>query len=887
MSFAPYLAAVWLLAAATLVFATTADDVCAPGVDPCVLQKGTTLVVTDGSVLDFGSRAFVLPTGSGTKLDIGSGEVTIRAGSMTLNAGSSILGSPACTGNPPFPRGGRLTVDVAGDFVVLRDGNAKARIDVSNCTDPGGIFVQAGGDVRIEGTLTAQGTQADAGFGTIEIFAAGEVLLPGEIVAAGGVLADGGDLFVRTDTGDVNVSGTIDVSGGNGGSVAIAAGGRLVTSERGILSRIDGRANAGGGTGGIIDLSAAGDVTIGSPVHAQGEPDLFLGGDGGEVLITAGGSVTLGRPVNLFGTVPDGVGGDADVFAALDIEQQAPIDASGKRTFGAGGLVSLLAERHLTAGSIDAGADCEECAGGDLALEAWCSLTVPAGAILAADGPVGIVGLRSGGPLVVQGTVRAGGAVEIAVHPSGPAPDLTGSTIVPAPSVFTDGAVVRCGGPGVCDLDGQVETGEECDDGNDVPCDGCSNTCKIVACGNGRLDTPCEECDDGNALDCDGCRGDCTRPDDVCGDGIFECSEACDPGTSSSCDPTDTCSATCALEACGNGVQECLEACDEGEQNGQPGSRCAADCTRLPPPNCGDMEVQADEGEQCDDGNAMDCDDCNRFCETESCGNNVAECLEECDDGNASACDGCTPTCLTEACGNDRVDCGEECDEGEQNGQPGSACLADLCLAGQLCTTESTGPCIPCGGAVDCDPLGLCAGQACLDGTCTGVSLDCDDGNVCTLDGCEPATGCTHELQDGSTVPACDDGDPCTDPVCTATGCSQVQAAGFDSVHCRLAGLAARLAGDGLDDKARRSLGKLHAGAVTRVEAAAGLADAGKTKKAAGKLGGAAKKLTKFGKKVVKLQPAHVTDPTLGAALSADAADATARINTLRETLAP
>ena len=42
-----------------------------------------------------------------------------------------------------------------------------------------------------------------------------------------------------------------------------------------------------------------------------------------------------------------------------------------------------------------------------------------------------------------------------------------------------------------------------------------------------------------NALDCDGCRNDCTRPDTVCGDGIVECAERCDPPQ------TDVCRTIC------------------------------------------------------------------------------------------------------------------------------------------------------------------------------------------------------------------------------------------------------------------------------------------------------------------------------------------------------
>jgi cysteine-rich repeat protein len=439
----------------------------------------------------------------------------------------------------------------------------------------------------------------------------------------------------------------------------------------------------------------------------------------------------------------------------------------------------------------------------------------------------------------------------------------------------------------VCDLDGVKDEGEECDDGNAIPCDGCSNSCKIVACGNGRLDTPREECDDGNTLDCDGCHGDCSRSDDVCGDAILECGEPCDPGAPLACDGIDTCSATCTVEGCGNGVQECFEECDDGAENGQPDSRCALDCVRLPPPNCGNATTEAAEGEECDDGNTADCDGCSHLCESEGCGNNVRECLEECDDGNTSPCDGCTPTCRLEECGNGTVDCGEECDDGDQNGLPGSTCLAEVCRSGETCSSESVGLCVPCGDATDCDPLGACAGIACLEGVCTPAPLDCDDAIACTTDGCAPLTGCTHALRPGGEVAECDDGDPCTDPTCTASGCTQQPKSGFDSARCRLDGLETLLLADALDAKARSVLGKLRAAAASAVERASSAEDAGKTAKARRKLRAAAKKMSKFSKKVSKFQPARITDPALGTLLAENSADVLARLTALRDTLAP
>jgi hypothetical protein len=52
--------------------------------------------------------------------------------------------------------------------------------------------------------------------------------------------------------------------------------------------------------------------------------------------------------------------------------------------------------------------------------------------------------------------------------------------------------------------------------------------------------------------------------------------------------------------------------------------------------------------------------------------------------------------------------------------------------------------------------------------------VSCDDGDACTLDACDPSTGCTHST-------ACDDGDPCTEAdVCGGGICAGERVCGPD-----------------------------------------------------------------------------------------------------------
>ncbi len=165
------------------------------------------------------------------------------------------------------------------------------------------------------------------------------------------------------------------------------------------------------------------------------------------------------------------------------------------------------------------------------------------------------------------------------------------------------------------------ESGEQCadgvdNDGNDlIDCadPSCATFAACNGCGNGRLD-PGEQCDDGNAIPDDGCGPDCTI-DVGCGNGKVEGSEECDDGNDVD---TDTCRNTCQNARCGDGVLQASEACDDGNTDDTDG--CLTSCTL---PTCSDGFVHAG-AEDCDDGNANANDGCNA-CVLERCGDNITQ----------------------------------------------------------------------------------------------------------------------------------------------------------------------------------------------------------------------------------------------------------------------
>lgn len=67
-------------------------------------------------------------------------------------------------------------------------------------------------------------------------------------------------------------------------------------------------------------------------------------------------------------------------------------------------------------------------------------------------------------------------------------------------------------------------------------------------------------------------------------------------------------------------------------------------CGEVEPPICGNGIVEP--GEECDDGNAVDTDDCPTTCIAPKCNDGFVQFgVEECDDGNAVETDGCTADC--------------------------------------------------------------------------------------------------------------------------------------------------------------------------------------------------------------------------------------------------
>jgi cysteine-rich repeat protein len=138
-----------------------------------------------------------------------------------------------------------------------------------------------------------------------------------------------------------------------------------------------------------------------------------------------------------------------------------------------------------------------------------------------------------------------------------------------------------CGNRPVCG-NGITTPGEDCDDGNTVDTDGCTNDCRLPRCGDGIVSPSAgERCDDENSTNTDGCTNACQLP--RCGDLIISsgAGEVCDDGNTVA---GDGCNPSCTSdETCGNDFLDPGELC-ESNSDCSPGFFCCRSFSCSPYP---------------------------------------------------------------------------------------------------------------------------------------------------------------------------------------------------------------------------------------------------------------------------------------------------------------
>lgn len=343
-----------------------------------------------------------------------------------------------------------------------------------------------------------------------------------------------------------------------------------------------------------------------------------------------------------------------------------------------------------------------------------------------------------------------------------------------------------------------VDDGETCDDGNQLPGDGCSPTC-------GRENSACDTC---SATSCasefEGCLGltgvaqagpRAGTPRSVLCDELRSCvyRTAChlatrtpggvDEGAFLENCYCGTSGAGCfdtpgrANGSCRAKVEAALEATDPGVLLGRMGENdryplfaalrellacednaaCARAC--VPEPRCGDGIIQ---DRNLDFTFIVDREEVP--CSDELTATDLGCSVEECDDGNDDPDDDCDEQCFLVVCGNNVTQGDEECDDG--NDDPNDGC--DECKT--LCGNEDLDPgeeCDPQGGDHMCTPAEFMSepAQCACDAQCSRVWCgngivqrpheECDPLNDLACD-----TDCT--FKDASPCEACISTNPAT-----------------------------------------------------------------------------------------------------------------------------
>jgi hypothetical protein len=401
-------------AAISVVFASESRAICpdasqigvvfgCPGAtQTCSLTSNVT--IDDGCVLDFGSRPVFLRA----IMSIGSGNVRLRAATLTILSGGFINGR-GLEDTFPNNRGGLIFIETTGNVSL----QTNPSIDVSGTASGGEIVIEAGGSVSVFGRLESANIGNVSGGGGITIRADGDIRTTASLIATGGLEFCGGTVDLVAE-GSIDLDGTVNVSGNDGGRVDV------IGSQTVAVQRIDALGIGDAGEGGCIDIEGDGDVNLVELVRADGtRGEDGFGGCGGFVCVNAAyGELSIEATAQLTanGGLFDGGGGEVELLSRGTMRINGSVQARGPQGESCGGGLCVFADADLIVGpegTIDfSGGD----SGGDADLQAGTDMTI--------NGTVDLRGRNTGGfggfvvigagafgtgQLRIAGTINVGG----------------------------------------------------------------------------------------------------------------------------------------------------------------------------------------------------------------------------------------------------------------------------------------------------------------------------------------------------------------------------------------------------------------------------------------------------------------------------------------------
>ncbi|MBI5505754.1 MAG: hypothetical protein HY899_13215, partial [Deltaproteobacteria bacterium] len=397
----------------------------------------------------------------------------------------------------------------------------EARIDLGGgingrSTIPGLISIEAVGDITLRRTIDVSGTAVGGDGGSVSVnSSAGNVSVLGKIdctgsyggelgiraagnIATGGPLrCNGGDgsagyIEIRAG-GDISIGNDVTANGityaGAGGEILVHAEGNLAV-ERGSFEdpvRIgadgaDGPPDSeNGGDGGIVDLSAHGNGLVGRHARITANAGTTYG-TAGEIYIDVGGSLAFAGSIDASGAGPEGGWGAVSLNAgdAISVEDSASIRLHSGDLSDAGELYvgSWHGDLTLRGGIIVEGGSGRGPFHPALGVEA-CRIRTEAGSSLfsSARGATTRLIAHESMTLGAGAGIRSKYGTNVLRYRDAAKPPVVLSSVSPAPTIEVDSGMAGCP---VCG-NGEVDEGEQCDDGDTIADDQCSADCLLAA----------------------------------------------------------------------------------------------------------------------------------------------------------------------------------------------------------------------------------------------------------------------------------------------------------------------------------------------------------------------------------------------------------------------
>ncbi|WP_291298840.1 filamentous hemagglutinin N-terminal domain-containing protein [Elioraea sp.] len=451
-------------------------------IDGATAATGPVSLATSGPLsIQAGVQGSAVTLASGTTMAI-QAPVTAAGGTLSLTAGSAVTQTGAGT-----LTAARLTGS-AGNLALADAANSIGTLGQFSATS--GLALGTTGPLALDGAISTLGALSLASGGAITA-GAGTTLTAAVLtgsaiggsdlgttahpIAALGPWTDGTGGFAMRSAGPLSITGDVTLAGPLsltvGGTLAQAGGTTIATaaltgSAIGSTTLVSGTNAIRGlgewndGAGGLAlatttALALDGAVTLAARLDLASSVSITQGAAGSitapRVTATAPGGVSLFSATNTidaFGPVSASAG-DVRLATAAPLVLDGAVAANGTLTLSSGGTI--------TQNDAISAARLEASAAGGITLEQANNAIASLGAVSDAAG--GRIGLRSTGPLVVDGRVETAGALVLAVDGAISQTATGGLAAATLAGTSNGGAVFGSSGNTIATLAGWTNTG--------------------------------------------------------------------------------------------------------------------------------------------------------------------------------------------------------------------------------------------------------------------------------------------------------------------------------------------------------------------------------------------------------------------------------------------